>query len=186
MLKEEFTQKYSGDNAFKVAVLDLGMKYTQLGISHQESQYIENRNFSVEEVSRFTGIPVYMLQAGKQSYQSNEQQQLDFVMNVMTPHIVQVEQEAMYKLFSEEDRKSGLYLKKNEAAMLRGTHQTRAEYYEKMMGIGVYNQDEIRALEDMSPLEDGMGKSHWMSKNYAPIDDKTAFGGQGEGQKGGE
>ena len=177
MLKEEFSAKYSGDNAFKVAVLDLGMKYTQLGISHQESQYVENRNFSVEEVSRFTGIPVYMLQAGKQSYQSNEQQQLDFVMNVMTPHLVQIEQEAMFKLFSEQDRADGCYLKKNEAAMLRGTHATRAEYYQKMMGMGVYNQDEIRAMEDLSPLPDGMGQSFWMSKNYAPIDDKSAFGG---------
>lgn len=177
MLKEEFTEKYSGNNAFKVAVLDLGMKYTQLGISHQESQYIENRNFSVEEVSRFTGIPVYMLQAGKQSYQSNEQQQLDFVMNVMTPHLVQIEQEAMYKLFSQQDRNKGYYLKKNEAAMLRGTHEARANYYQKMMGMSVYNADEVRAMEDMSPLPDGLGQSYWMSKNFAPVDDKSAFGG---------
>lgn len=177
MLKEEFTEKYSGNNAFKVAVLDLGMKYTQLGISHQESQYIENRNFSVEEVSRFTGIPVYMLQAGKQSYQSNEQQQLDFVMNVMTPHLVQIEQEAMYKLFSQKDREAGYYLKKNEAAMLRGTHEARANYYQKMMGMSVYNADEVRAMEDLSPLPDGLGQSYWMSKNYAPVDDKSAFGG---------
>lgn len=179
-LKREFAEKYSGDNAFRTAVLDLGMKYTQLGISQQDAQYIENRNFTVEEMARFTGIPVHMLQAGKQSYNSNEEQRLEYVMDVLTPPLVQIEQEAMYKLFTEADRKKGFYLKKNVAAMLRGTHEARANYYQKMAEIGIYNQDEMRALEDMSPIPDGKGKTYWMSKNYAPIDDKTAFGGSGE------
>lgn len=179
-LKREFQNKYSGENAFRVAVLDMGMKYSQLGISQQDAQYIEQRNFTVEEVARFTGIPVHMLQSGKQSYNSNEEQRLEYVMDVLTPPLVQIEQEAMYKFFTEEDRKKGYYLKKNVAAMLRGTHEARANYYQKMAEIGIYNQDEMRALEDMSPIPDGKGQTYWMSKNYAPIDDKTAFGGSGE------
>lgn len=182
-LKEEFAENYSGNNAFRTAVLDMGMKYTQLGISHQESQYIENRNFSVEEISRFTGIPAHMLQVGKQSYNSNEEQRLEYVMDVLTPPLVQIEQEAMYKFFSQADIADGYYLKKNEAGMLRGTHEARANYYQKMAGIGLYNQDEMRAREDMSPLPDGLGKSYWMSKNYAPIDNKDAFGGTNVGGK---
>lgn len=185
LLKEEFDKKYSGDNAFKVAVLDLGMKYTQLGISQQEAQYLENREFSVEEVSRVTGIPLHMLQAGKQSYQSNEQQQLEFVMNTLTPHIVQMEQEWKYKLYSPKDIEQGYYLKKNVASLMRGTHEARANYYTKMIGIGATNADEIRADEDKSPLPDGQGQKFWMSKNFAPVDDEAAFrtgsGARGEG-----
>lgn len=178
-MKREFTEKYSGDNAFRIAVLDMGIKYTQLGISQQDAQYIENRSFTVEEVARFTGIPVHMLQSGKQSYESNEQQRLEYVMDVLTPPLVQIEQEAMYKFFSPKDRAAGFYLKKNVAAMLRGTHEARASFYQKMAEIGVYNQDEMRALEDLSPIPNGMGQTYWMSKNYAPIDDKAAFGGNG-------
>lgn len=176
-LKEEFNKKYSGDNAFKVAVLDLGMKYTQLGISQQDSQYIENRQFTVDEISRYTGVPAYMLQAGKQSYASNEQQQLDFVVNTLTPHLVQIEQEWKYKLFSENDIREGLYVKKNAASLLRGTHEARANFYTKMLGISAMNADEIRADEDRSPLPDGLGQKFWMSKNYAPVDDEAAFRG---------
>lgn len=185
LLKEEFNRKYSGENAFKVAVLDLGMKYTQLGISHQEAQYLENREFSVEEVSRATGIPLHMLQSGKQSYQSNEQQRLDFLTDTLTPHLVQIEQEWKYKLFSKKDIDEGYYLKKNENSIMRGTHEARANYYQKMIGIGAMCADDIRADEDRSPLPDGWGKKFWMSKNFAPVDDEAAFrtgsGARGEG-----
>ena len=175
MLKNEFNEKYSGNNAFRVAVLDVGMKYTQLGISQQDSQFIENRQFTVDEISRFTGIPAYMLQAGKQSYNSNEQQKLDFVVDTLTPHLVQLEQEYKYKLFTKNELDSGYYLKKNVASLLRGTHEARAKFYEKMIGIGAMNADEIRADEDRSPIPDGLGQKFWMSKNFAPIDDEAAF-----------
>lgn len=180
LMKEEFTQRFTGENAFKVAVLDLGTKYTPLGISQQEAQYLETRQFTIEEVARQTGIPLYMLQSGKQSYQSNEQQQLDFVVNTLTPHIVQIEQEWQYKLFSVTEVENGYYLKKNVPSLLRGTHEARANYYTKMMGIGAMCADDVRADEDRSPLPDGLGKKYWMSKNYAPVDDISAFGGGGE------
>ena len=180
LLQKNFSEKYSGDNAFRVAILDLGMKYTQLGLSQQDAQYIESRHFTVEEISRFTGIPAYMMQEGKQSYESNEQQKLDFLVDTLTPHLVQIEQEWGYKLFSEKDAADGFYLKKNVAGILRGTHEARANYYEKMTGIGAMNADEVRASEDRSPIPDGLGQKFWKSKNYAPMDMPEAFGGQKE------
>lgn len=179
LLQKNFTDKYSGDNAFKVAILDLGMKYTQLGISQQDAQYIESRQFTVAEICRFTGIPAYMMQEGKQSYNSNEQQKLDFLVDTLTPHLVQIEQEWASKLFSTADRKKGFYLKKNVAGILRGTHEARANFYEKMISIGGMNADEVRADEDRSPIPGGYGQKFWMSKNYAPVDMPEAFNTSG-------
>ncbi len=187
LLQKNFTEKYSGDNAFKVAILDLGMKYTQLGISQNDAQYIESRQFTVSEISRFTGIPAYMMQEGKQSYNSNEQQKLDFLVDTLTPHLVQIEQEWAHKLFSAADRDAGLYLKKNVAGILRGTHEQRANFYEKMVSIGAMNADEIRASEDRSPIPGGWGKKFWMSKNFAPVDMPEAFNTSGtQAREGGE
>lgn len=187
LLQKNFTEKYSGDNAFKVAILDLGMKYTQLGISQNDAQYIESRQFTVLEISRFTGIPAYMMQEGKQSYNSNEQQKLDFLVDTLTPHLVQIEQEWAHKLFSAADRDAGLYLKKNVAGILRGTHEQRANFYEKMVSIGAMNADEIRASEDRSPIPGGWGKKFWMSKNFAPVDMPEAFNTSGtQAKEGGE
>ena len=170
IVRADFERMNRGlDNAFRVAVLDRGMEYTPLGISQKDSQLIEARSFSVEEISRFTGIPAYMLQAGKQSYNSNEQQQLDFVTNSLTPPITQMEQEWTWKLLSDDERASGIYLHKNLNALLRGDSSSRAAFYEKMISISVMNPDEVRALEDMSPLPDGKGQIYRFSKNYAPV-----------------
>lgn len=157
------------DNAFRVAVLDMGMKYTPLGISQKDSQFIEGRGFAVEEVSRFSGIPIYMLQSGKQSYQSNEQQQLDFVTNTLMAHIRQIEQEWAFKLYRRQELTDGFYLRKNAAALLRGDNKTRSEFYQKMISNGIYSPDDCRTFEDMSPLPDNLGETYWMSKNYDTI-----------------
>lgn len=182
--KDEFAERYGGaDNAFRVAVLDSGVTYTPIGTSQRDSQFIETRTFSVGEISRFTGIPGYMLGTGNQSYNSNEQQQLDFVKNTLTPHIIQFEQEWAYKLFTADELKNGYYLRLNETALLRSDNKARAEYYQMMTQMGVYNPDECRALEDMSPLPNGTGKLYWQSKNYAPIDDLSAFNTNTGGEK---
>lgn len=181
IIRDDFERMATGmDNAFRVAVLDLGMKYTPLGINQKDSQFLETRAFSVEEISRFTGIPAYMMQAGKQSYQSNEQQQLDFLVNTMQPHLVQKEQEWSYKLLSQREREAGMYFKLNFASILRGDNQARSAYYEKMTAIGVYNADECRALEDMSPIPGGLGRQYWKSKNYAPVQ-ALLEGGESDG-----
>lgn len=177
MVRSDFEEMTSGlDNAFRVAVLDLGMKYTPLGLNQRDAQYVETRAFTVQEVCRFTGIPEYMLQTGKQSYQSNEQQQLDFLENTLMPHIVQQEQERTYKLFLPDEVRDGMYLKRNTAAILRGDNKSRATFYEKMIGMGVFCQDDALAFEDMSPLPDGLGKIHWMSKNYDTIENMRKGG----------
>lgn len=184
IVRADFERKAHGmDNAFRVAVLDLGMKYQPLGTTQQDAQYIESREFFVDEIARFTGIPSYMLQAGKQSYQSNEQQQLDFVINTLTAPVTSMEQEWSYKLLGADRRKEGYYLKKNMAQMLRGDNKTRSEFYDKMISIGAMCQDDVRALEDMSPLPDGQGSHFWITKNYDSIENMIKAPGAQGGQK---
>lgn len=168
-IKENFQQYASGD-MFKVAVLDHGMKYTPIGLNQKDAQFIESRNFSVEEVSRFTGIPQYMLQSGKQAYSSNEQQQLDFVISTLQPYVIQWEEEFQYKLLRREQLEAGLYLRMNVAARLRGDNESRSRFYEKMVSFGVYSPDDCRALEEKNPWPNGMGSRFFMTKNLGTVE----------------
>ncbi|MDE7260981.1 MAG: phage portal protein [Oscillospiraceae bacterium] len=163
-VKESF-QQYASDSLFKVAVLDRGMTYTPIGLNQRDAQFIESRNFSVEEVSRFTGIPQYMLQSGKQAYSSNEQQQLDFVVSTLQPYVTQWEEEFQYKLLSREQLNTGLYIRMNVAARLRGDNESRSRFYEKMIASGVYSPDDCRALEEKNPWPNGLGSRFYMTKN---------------------
>lgn len=171
VVRKAFMKFTSGaKNAYTVAVLDQGLSYTPLGISQADAQFIESRNFTVEEISRFTGIPQYKLQAGKQSYQSNEQQGIEYVVNTLQPIVTQWEQELTYKLLTHREREAGLYYRFNLEAEMRGDSKSRAEFYQTMVDHGIYLIDECRALEELEPLAEGMGKTPFVSKNLDSIE----------------
>lgn len=170
-IKKEFTRYAAGaEDAFKVAVLTRGYKYTPMGLSQKDSQYIESRSFSVEEVSRFTGIPAYMLQTGKEAYDSNEQQGITFVVHTMMAHITAWEQELTLKLLSPRQVKSGFYIKGNPGVLMRGDSAARSQFYEKLVFCGIMTPDDCRALEEMNPLPDGLGSHPLATKNLASLE----------------
>lgn len=168
-VKKEFLS-YASDDAFSVAVLDHGMKYTPLGISQADAQYIESRQFSVEEVSRITGIPKYMLQVGKEAYNSNAQQRIDYVTDTLLPYVTHWEQENTYKLLTPSQRDSGMYIKGNVGVLLRADPKTRADFFEKMIQNSVYCPDECRAMEERNPIPDGLGKRFLVTKNLGALE----------------
>lgn len=170
-IKEQFA-RYNpyGADAFKVAVLNRGYKYTPLGLTQSDAQYIETRDFGVEEVSRFTGIPKHMLQSGKESYESNAQQRVVFVQDTLGPYVVQWEQENTYKCLLAAQRLSGLYFKGNLSVLLRGDDKSRAEYLTKMVAYSLMSPDEARALDERNPIPGGLGQRFLATKNLASLE----------------
>lgn len=166
------------DDAFRVAVLDRGYKYTPLGLNQKDSQYIESRSFSVEEVARFSGIPKAMLQSGKEAYNSNQQQRLLFVTDTLVPYVTQWEQENTFKALLGSQRADGIYFKGNVAALMRGDDAARAAFYEKMVANSVMCPDECRALEERNAIPGGAGKRFFITKNLASIE--AVLEGDGE------
>lgn len=66
-------------NAFRIAVLDLGLKYQPISMTNSDAQFVESNEIRVADVCRFFGVPLHLAYAGKQSYQSNEQNGIEFV-----------------------------------------------------------------------------------------------------------
>lgn len=155
------------DNAFRVAVMDLGMKYTQLGISQKDAQFIESRQFTVEEVSRFTGVPMYKLQAGKQSYESNEANGIEYVTDTLRPKAVQWEEEFRFKLLLPQERGS-MYFRLNLAAEMRGDNKSRSAYYQIMTDHGIMSPNECRRLEELN--DDPNGDALLVTKNLTTLE----------------
>ena len=168
-LKREF-KGYASEDAFAVAVLDHGMKFTPIGLNQKDAQFIESRQFSVEEISRFTGIPKHMLQTGKESYDSNAQQRQNYITDTLLPYVVQWESEDSYKLPAPPDRDSGLYIHGNVEALLRADPTTRANFYEKLIQNAILNPDECRAKEEKNPIPGGLGKQFLVTKNLGSLE----------------
>lgn len=176
-VRREFA-RYAGDDAFKVAVLDHGMKYTQLGLNQSDAQYMESRSFSVEEIARFTGVPKHMLQTGNESYNSNQQQRVNYVTDTLVPFVTQWEQQDRKKFLSRQQRARGWYIHGNVSVLMRGDDLTRSQFYERMTRNAIYNPDECRALEEKAPIPGGLGQEFFLSKNMGSL--RSIVGGGGE------
>lgn len=171
IVRREWERIHRGpDNAFRVAVLDHGLKYQAISMSNADAQFVENKNVTVEDIARFTGVPLHKLYTGKQSYDSNEANSLDYVVDTMHPTVVQYEQECSYKLLTISERRRGhLWISINMMAELRADSKTRGEWYRTMRELGAYSVDDILALED-EPAVPG-GDVRLGSLNYVPLED---------------
>ncbi len=167
-MREEWEKTQGGaENAHRIAILDRGLKYQSLAISQKDSMFVEQQELTVADIARYFGYPLYKLQAGKQSYNANEQQNIDYV-NSLTPKLLQREQEQSYKLLPPGQQERGWQIRTNIMALLRGNAQARANYYSTMRSIGAYSANDIRALEDLPGVKGG--DDYAASLNFVPLE----------------
>ena len=163
-IRAEWEKRHGGpDNANRVAVLDHGLKYHPLTISQRDAQFVENAELSIRDIARFFGVPLYKLQEGKQSYNSNEQNSIEYATGTLQPIVTAWEQELTYKLLPECERNEGLEIRLNMMAELRGDSASRANWYRDMRLAGAFSVNDILDLEDMPHVEGG-------DERLAPLD----------------
>jgi HK97 family phage portal protein len=168
VIRNEWEKYHTGpSNAQRVAVLDYGLKYTPISVSNKDAQFVEQSELSVQDIARFFGVPLYKLQAGKQSYSSNEQNAIEYVVSTLHPIVTQYEEELTYKLLSPSDVRKGLKIRVNMMAELRGDFSSRGSWYQTMRDIGGFSVNDILALEDMPDVEGG--DERYASLNYVPL-----------------
>lgn len=168
-IREEWHKIHQGvDNAFRIAVLDRGISYQPISISNKDTQFVESKAISVEDIARFFGVPLYKINAGKQSYSSNEQNGIEYVVNTLHPIVTQYEEEDTAKLLFEKEQRQGLEIRRNMMAELRGDFASRGEWYAKMRECGAYSVDDILELEDRPKVPGG--SIRYASLNYVPLE----------------
>lgn len=169
-IRREWEKIHTGPGKnFRIAVLPRGLTYAPIAMKNSEAQFVESEEYRVADVARFFGVPLYLLNAGKQAYSSNEQNSIDFVKHTMLPIIVQREQEDTRKLLLPRERGMGLRIKREPKQLLRGDTAAQAAWYKAMREAGVYSVDDIRALEDLGKVTGGDGRN--ASLNYVPLED---------------
>lgn len=63
-IKKQWAKKMGGiDNAYDIAVLDRGAQFQPLSISPEQAQFLQMRQFNVEQVARIFGVPPFLLMA---------------------------------------------------------------------------------------------------------------------------
>jgi len=169
-LKSDFYEKFGGVlNAGKFLFLENGGKAHMLEHDLEKTQVVESRKFAVIEICRIFGVPPHkVFDLERATFSNIEHQAIEFVQDCITPNAVKVEQTVYRDLLSLADRKR-YFAKFNINGLLRGDMQARKEYYSAMRQGGIMNADEIRGLEDMNDIPDGLGKDYYVNGNMITL-----------------
>jgi HK97 family phage portal protein len=163
-MQKQWDARHAGlENAKNLVFLEAGTDAIELGINPEDAQFLESKQFSVEEVARWFRVPQHMIGKLDRSTNNNiEMQNREFIDYTMMPWFTNWEAEINDKLLTEKEK--GVYFSRfNVNALLRGDSTARSAFYEKMKRNGLMSANEIRALEDMNPYDGG--DEYWQEMN---------------------
>lgn len=157
--EKKLADKFVGAiNAGKPLILEGGTKWEALTINPNDAQMLESRAFSVEEICRFFGVPPFMVgQTAKSTSWGTglEQQTLGFQKFTLRRRLKRIEQACEKQLLTANERAEGITIEFNLEGLLRGDSAARAKFYQQMTQIGAMTINEVRALENLAPVEGG-------------------------------
>jgi len=136
----------------------------------RDSQMVEGLATSLEDICRIFSVPPSMI-GSKQgaSYNSIEGESIAFLRNTITPIIEEIEDAFDWGLFAG----TPFSTKFNTASVLRSTTIERYNAHRLALGGQAFaTQNEIRALEDMSPV-DGADTLYYMTNMLPVAPDQT-------------
>ena len=184
-VRESWNSVYRGvSNAHKIAVLEEGMKYQQIGIPPEEAQFLETRKFQINEIARLYRIPPHMVgDLDKSSFSNIEQQSLEFVKYTLDPWVIRWEQSLQRSLLLPGE-KGKYFIKLNVDGLLRGDYQSRMNGYAVGRQNGWFSANDIREMENMNPIPDEEGGNLYLINGaMTKLADAGAFAKTDMGQQ---
>jgi HK97 family phage portal protein len=179
-VRESWNSVYRGtNNAHKIAVLEEGMKYQQIGIPPEEAQFLETRKFQLNEIARLYRIPPHMVgDLDKSSFSNIEQQSLEFVKYTLDPWVIRWEQ-SLQKALLLPGEKGNYFIKLNVDGLLRGDYESRMNGYSVGRQNGWFSANDIREMEDMNPIPDEEGGNLYLiNGGLCKLSDAGIFAGE--------
>ena len=154
-LRKALMSRHSGSsNAFMPILLEGGLDIKRIGLTAQESQYIESRSFQASEIARLFRIPDVLLglqNSKTATYASAEQFFLSYVKHTIGPWVRRIEQTITRDLIAPSE--TDLYAKHDLDALLRADLKTRYDAHKVGIESGFLTRNEARAMEDLPALD---------------------------------
>ena len=146
-LKQDLRNLYSSaNNSGKILVLEGDVSVAPLALSPTDVKLIENKNFTITEISRFLNIPKHMLNLdrGQGTYSNITQERMQLLINTLTPYVTAIEGALNQKLLTEEEQKAGYYFQFDTSEMMKLTPEDNADHLLKLYNANVITLEEVR------------------------------------------
>ena len=173
-LKTAWDDVHKGaSNGSRLAVLTESAKFSKISLSPEDSQFLETKQATVQDVARLYGVPPHLLAdaSGSTSWGSGlHEQNVAFSQYSLRPLVTRVEQ-ALTSIMRAEGI-AVAYARFDLESMRRATNE-RWDTYSKAISSGILSVDEVRQYEGLPALPDGKGETHYIALNLAPVGEQT-------------
>ncbi|MFF7180146.1 phage portal protein [Streptomyces sp. NPDC008121] len=163
---EEISDRLSSRiRARKPLVIGSDWDFTALSVSPEESQFVESMRLNATQIAVIYGVPPEKVggeSGGSLTYSTVELNSLDLVNTTLRPWLVRLESTFSRLMPGRE------YVRFNIDAMMRTSTLDRYNAHGMSLAQGWRNRDEVRALENLSPLPPGQGGDIYGALPAAP------------------
>lgn len=157
--KEKFRNEWNKlhlgvKNSHRMGILDAGLQATILSNNHEETQFLETRQFEAGLIAATVfGVPPNMVgQKGADSYNSLEQENRNFLQNVLDPWMVMLEQEFNNKLLSTVQEVRNSHFFEFDRRSLEATDtKSMSEALVMDVNNGIMSLNECRQYKGLPP-----------------------------------
>ena len=159
------------DHRDRVAILEEGLDLKEIGVSAQDSQFIQTMDLPRSLMATLLRTAPSMLQDVDRSTSWGSgiaSQTQGYVTFTLRSHLLRWEGAADLQLLTTEY--PARYTRHTSDALLRSDPLTRWASYEAGLRSGVYCVDDVLKMEDKDPLPDGLGQMRRIPLNFVPLE----------------
>lgn len=160
---DEFQERYTKQGRFRAILPPKGIKMgTPVAIENDKAQFLQLRQYQRTVIAGAWGCPPHLVgDLSKGTFNNVEAQGGEFTTNLILPIGREFEAAMEKDLLTDEDRRSGVIIRFNPDAVLRGDFKSRQEGLAIQRREGVINANEWREREDMNPRSDPGGEEYF-------------------------
>ncbi len=156
------------DRSHRVAVLEEGVEWQQIGMPPEDAQFLQTRKFSVSDMARWLRLPPHKIgDLEHATYTNIEHQALDYVTSALRIWLVRWEQAILTRALTSAER-SRFFAEHLVDALLRGDIKSRYEAYAIGRNWGWLSADDIGEMENRNPLPEDRGSVYLVPLNMVP------------------
>lgn len=153
--KRDWNQAYQGaGNSHRVAFLENGFKWHDVGVPPEVAQFIQGRQFQLEEIARILGVPLVLLQSTEKttSWGSGVAEiNRAFYKHCLMPWFTRWEDRANISLFTPNEQEA-FFAEHELKNFLRADPKDEAEVLEIMRRNGAINANEWRRTVNLNGI----------------------------------
>lgn len=175
-LRNQWNEIHEGlEKVHRIAILEEGMEYQQIGIPPEDAQFLQTRAFQRQEMAAIFQVPLHKIGDLERATFSNiEHQGMEFYTDTLLYWLSLWEQTIHWKIIPEfeQDR---YYAEFMIDALLRGDQQSRYQAYAIARQWGWLSANDVRRMENMDPIGPA-GDVYWAPLNMINAEEMLESG----------